>query len=46
MLMNPQQFHDQFNRGRKNILTVLEKGEKTEEEQKVIDAIKNRLNYY
>jgi hypothetical protein len=24
----------------------LEKGEKTEEEQKVIDAIKNRLNYY
>ncbi len=46
MLINPQQFHDQFNTGRKNILAVLEKGERTDEEQTVIDAIKKRLNYY
>ena len=44
--MNPQQFHDLFSRGKSNLFAVLEKGEKTDEEQKVIDAIKKRINYY
>lgn len=44
--MNPQQFHEKFNVGKNNILSILDKWEKTEEEKKVIDAIKNRINYY
>ncbi|MFA7298698.1 MAG: hypothetical protein WC010_03580 [Candidatus Absconditabacterales bacterium] len=44
--MNPEQFHNQFNRGKNNLFAVLDKGEKTEEEQKTIDALKKRINYY
>ncbi len=44
--MNPNQFHKQFNLGRDNIFAVLDKWEKTKEEQDVIDAIKKRINYY
>ncbi len=46
MQINPENFHKQFNTGRNNIMTILEKGERTPEEQKVIDAIKKRINYY
>jgi hypothetical protein len=44
--INDEQFHKQFNRGKTNLFAVLDKGEKTEEEQKVIDALKKRINYY
>ncbi len=46
MQINPERFHKQFNTGRSNIMTILDKGERTPEEQKVIDAIKKRINYY
>jgi len=44
--MNPEQFHNQFNRGKNNLFAILDNGEKTPEEQKVVDAIKKRINYY
>lgn len=46
MKVNPEEFHAEFNRGKANILAVIEKGEKTKEEQDIIDAIKKRINYY
>lgn len=45
--MDPEEFHKKFNIGKNNILTVLDyKWEKNSEEEKVIDALKNRINYY
>lgn len=47
--MNPQQFHERFNRGRKEITEVLENknaGELSPDEKTKVDAIKNRINYY
>ncbi len=47
--MDPQQFHDMFNAGRKNIFAILDAktgDEPTVPEQKIIDALKNRINYY
>lgn len=44
--MNPEQFHKQFNQGKEAIFSILDKGEKTPEEQKIIDAIKARITYY
>jgi hypothetical protein len=47
--MDPQQFHDTFNAGRKNIFAILDAktgDEPTVPEQKIIDALKNRINYY
>lgn len=44
--MNPEKFHKQFNTGKNNLFAVLDKGEKTQEEQKIIDALKKRINYY
>lgn len=47
--MNPQQFHEAFNKGRTAINEVLENknaGILSSQEQKKVDAIKNRINYY
>lgn len=46
MQINPEKFHEKFNKGKANIFAVLDDGAKTPEEQKVIDAIKARINYY
>jgi len=44
--IDPQKFHNQFNTGKNNLFAVLDKWEKTPEEQKTIDALKKRINYY
>ncbi|MCX6824518.1 MAG: hypothetical protein NT085_05335 [candidate division SR1 bacterium] len=47
--MNPQQFHERFNRGRNEITAVLDNpnaGELSPDEKTKVDAIKNRINYY
>ncbi len=44
--MDPQQFHKKFNTGKSNIFGILDTWEKTPEEQKIINAIKARINYY
>jgi hypothetical protein len=47
--MNPQQFHEQFNKGRKAITDILDNenaGELSPDEKIKVDAIKNRINYY
>lgn len=51
MQMNPQQFHTMFNAGRKNIFAILdmdtgETKEQKEESEKIITALKKRINYY
>lgn len=49
MQMNPQDFHARFNTGRNAIFSLLDADtgdEKTEGEKKVIQAIKDRINYY
>ncbi len=46
MKINAKDFHQQFSWGKKNIFAVLDTWEKTEEEEKIIDAIKKRINYY
>lgn len=51
MQMNPQDFHTRFNAGRNAIFATLDAntGDKVEEgsdEDKIIKAIKNRINYY
>jgi hypothetical protein len=47
--MNPQQFHERFNKGRSGITKILENpnaGELSSDEKTKVDAIKNRINYY
>lgn len=47
--MNPQDFHKRFNKGRMAIFSILDADtgdEKTAQEKEVIQAIKNRINYY
>lgn len=47
--MNPQQFHEAFNKGRTAINEILENknaGLLSPDEQQKVTAIKNRINYY
>ena len=47
--MNPQQFHERFNRGRNEITETLDNpnaGELSLDEKTKVNAIKNRINYY
>ena len=47
--MSAKEFHAFFNAGRKNIFAILDADtgdEKTQGEKDVIEAIKNRINYY
>jgi hypothetical protein len=49
MQMNPQDFHTKFNAGKNKIFALLDANtgdQVTEGEKAVIDAIKNRINYY
>lgn len=46
MLMTPQQFHEKFSKGKGVINAILAKGDRTPEEQKIIDAVMKRVQYY
>lgn len=49
MRMSPQEFNASVGAGKNNMFAILDADtgdEKTENEKKVIEAIKNRINYY